>query len=412
MTAVWRSGHHPDREVDSPALGTGLRVRPCGDTLRPAFPFPTADPIALTMSGGGFRATVSAIGTVRLLASAGLLSSLRYLSSVSGGSVANGLVAVNWKALREQDYSARAVDKLIVAPLERRLTARSLTWSLVRGMWRTIGPRTRTDLLARRLDEWFFGGCHLVDLDPEVRWIINAANQTSGARFTFERDVLGDYTIGLIPTVDTGITVSLAVAASAAVPGAFTPVVLRHLEFPCAKGEPALLDGGTYDNTGLEALRGKRYQDVFVIAQDAGGLMRPGGYGRIPVVRDLVRANALLYRQSTALRTRSLVDQFERGRLAGPGPLPSSARRGALFALATDFPDRSMGRLAEWCERFPEHRRYAGADLALMPTNFAKVDRPLFRALVYRGWWLAGAAIAAYHPDRLPSLRTLNPPEL
>ena len=100
------------------------------------------------------------------------------------------------------------------------------------------------------------------------------------------------------------------------------------------------------------------------------------------------------------------------GRLASPGPLPPGARRGALFALATDFPDKSKGRLAQWCEQFPEHRRYADADLALVPTTFGKLDRQLYRALVYRGWWLAGAAIAAYHPERLPSLRALDPPEL
>jgi NTE family protein len=380
--------------------------------MRPAEPTATADPVAVTMSGGGFRAAVTAIGAVRLLASAGLLPSMRYLSSVSGGSVANGLVAVNWPRLRERDYSPCAVDDLVVRPLGRRLTGRSLTWSLVRGMWRTIGPATRTDLLARRFDEWFFGGRQLADLDSEVRWIVNAANQTSGVRFTFERDVVGDYTIGLVPTRETGITLSRAVAASAAVPGVFAPVVLRGLDFRCATGDPALLDGGTYDNTGLEALAGDRHRDAFLVALDAGGLMRPGGYGRVPLVRDLVRANALLYRQSTTLRTRALVRQFELGRAHGPAPLPRGARRGVLFTLATRFPDPAAGKLPEWCERFPDHRKYAGADLALVPTDFAKLDPILFRALVYRGWWLAGAALAAYHPERLRSIRRMTPPEL
>lgn len=405
-------GGSPVLAVDSPASGAALRPQPCGDTVRPAEPPAAVDPVAVTMSGGGFRAAVAAVGAVRLLASAGLLPSLRYLSSVSGGSVANGLVAVNWPQLRERDYAPRAFDDLVVRPLERRLTGRSLTWSLVRGMWRTIGPATRTDLLARRFDEWFFDGRQLTDLDPEVRWIVNAANQTSGVRFTFERDVVGDYTIGLIPTRDTGIALSLAVAASAAVPGVFAPVVIRGLDFRCATGDPALLDGGTYDNTGLEALAGDRHRGAFLVALDAGGLMRPGGYGRVPLVRDLVRANTLLYRQSTSLRTRALVRQFELGRAHGRGPLPLGARRGVLFALATSFPDPSPGKLAEWCERFPEHRTFAGADLAHVPTDFAKLDPILYRALVYRGWWLAGAALAVYHPERLPSIRRLTPPEL
>jgi NTE family protein len=398
--------------VDSPAIGTGLRQRPCGDKLRPAEPPKTSNPVAVTMSGGGFRATLPAIGVVRLLADAGLLADLRYVSSVSGGSVANGIVASAWPQLRARGFSSTAFDELVAAPLVKRISSMSLKFSLVRGAWRTFGPMTRTELLARRLDEWFFEGLLLKDLDPAVRWIVNAANQTSGVRFTFERDVLGDYTIGLIPTAGTGIHLSLAVAASAAVPGAFPPLLLHDLAFPCGTHRPALLDGGTYDNTGLEALDGERYRQTFLVCLNAGGLLRAGGYGKVPIVRDLARANSLLYRQSTALRTRDMVDRFERGRFSGNGPVPYGARRGVLFALATDFPEPPPERLAEWRSRFPEHRTHDGADLALVPTVFDKLEDKLCRVLVYRGWWLAGAALATYHPDRLPEVSSIDPPEL
>ena len=78
------------------------------------------------------------------------------------------------------------------------------------------------------------------------------------------------------------------------------------------------------------------------------------------------------------------------GRLARPGPLPNGARRGVLFALATDFPEPPPGKLAEWRERFPEHRAYKGADLALVPTVFDKLDpvlcpRTRLPGLVARG---------------------------
>jgi hypothetical protein len=67
--------------------GTGLRIRPCGDELRPAVPSPPLDaaPIGLTFSGGGFRATLAALGTALFLADAGLLSNVRCVSSVSLG---------------------------------------------------------------------------------------------------------------------------------------------------------------------------------------------------------------------------------------------------------------------------------------------------------------------------------------
>ena len=107
--------------TDSPAIGTGLRQRPCGEPTRPARPPDSADPIAVTMSGGGFRATLPAVGVVRLLADVGLLPDLRYVSSVSGGSVANGMIAVKWPELRDRGFTSKAFDDLVVDPLVKRI---------------------------------------------------------------------------------------------------------------------------------------------------------------------------------------------------------------------------------------------------------------------------------------------------
>ncbi|WP_030843554.1 patatin-like phospholipase family protein [Streptomyces sp. NRRL S-475] len=401
----------PQWAVDSPAAGTGLSARPCGDALRPAEPPATAHPVALALSGGGFRATLAALGFVRLLADTGLLSRLRYSSSVSGGSIANGCLATAWPALRRENFTTGAVDELLVAPVVDRVSSRSLKRALLRGMWRTIGPSTRTDLLARRLDEWFLRETELEHLDPEVRWIVNAANQTTGVRFTFERDVYGDYTIGLAPTAGTGLRLSRAVSASAAVPGAFPPVVLDKAAFPCATHPPALLDGGTYDNTGLEAIDSDRYRHTFLCALNAGGLLRPGVYGRVPVVRDLARANSLLYRQSTGLRTHAVVERFERARAAGPdGEPPRGARRGILVQLSTAFPPGGSDALRRWHAAFPEQPVHDGRHLALVPTVFDRLDPGLCRALVHRGWWLGGAALALHHPGLLPDDLTLMLP--
>jgi NTE family protein len=61
----------------------------------------------VTLSGGGFRATFAGLGTLRYLADAGLLSSVRYASSVSGGSITNGLLACHWGALRERGFASK-----------------------------------------------------------------------------------------------------------------------------------------------------------------------------------------------------------------------------------------------------------------------------------------------------------------
>ncbi|MEV0284774.1 patatin-like phospholipase family protein [Kribbella sp. NPDC050820] len=401
--------------VDSPALGTRLSLEPCGRGRREAAaPAPSPHPLACTFSGGGFRATFAALGVARLLADLSRLGDLRYASSVSGGSVANGILAAAWPAIRDRGYSTSAVDELVIDPAVRIVSSKSLKISLVKGLWRTVGPRNRTDLLARRFDEWFFGGLRLTQLDPEVRWIVNAANLTTGVRFRFERDVFGDYTIGLLPTVGTNLRLSVAVAASAAVPGAFAPIVLKGHAFPCGQDPPVLVDGGAYDNTGLQALDRDKYRDVFLVSLNAGGLLRPGGYGRIPLIRELARANSLLYRQSTGLRTRMMVERFSLARTVPAGDaLPAGARRGVLVALATDFPAAATDELRAWRAAYPEHRAYEGRDLSLVPTVFDKLAERLCRTLVYRGWWLTGAALAMHWPERLPdAFESLEPPQL
>lgn len=407
--------------LESPALGASLAslITPCGDPLRPAEPPPaTRTPIAVTLSGGGFRATFAGLGVIRYLADAGVLGDLRYVSSVSGGSVANGMVATRWPKLREQAFSAAAVDELVVGPMTKRVTSASLKAKLIRNVWRAIGPRNRTDVLARAFDDWWFDGAELESLDPGCRWIFNAANLRTGVRFGFERDVVGDFVVGLAPTAGSGLRVAQAVAASAAVPGAFAVMRVKQVEFPCAgRGVPELLDGGAYDNSGLEALDGRRYRDVFSISLNAGGVFVTGAYGKIPLVRDLTRANSLLYRQSTALRTRWMVDRFDADRRADQAGLPDpSGRRGVLFGLASDV--RGGTRPPEAFQRFaaayPERRTYTRGgeevDLAFMPTVFDRLDPGLASALVYRGWWLTGATLALFHPHLAPLPDGVTPP--
>jgi NTE family protein len=397
--------------VDSPANGTGLRPQRCSQGIPPPEPPPNDSRVAVTLSGGGFRATLAGVGALRLLADAGLLGDLGYLSSVSGGSITNGVTARSRTRLRASGFTPEAFDQHVTEPLVERISRRSLKAALVRGLWRTVGKETRTDVLARRLDEWFFDGEQLEHLDDGVRWIISAANLVSGVRFGFERDVVGDYAIGLCPTADSGLRVSQAVAASAAVPGNFAPVVMDQLSFPCATEPPVLLDGGVYDNTGLEALDSERYRHTFLCTMNAGGLLQTGFAGRIPLVRDLQRANSLLYRQSTTLRTREMVARFQRGEGIGANePVPEGARRGILVALATEFDRDGKGRIAEWIAAHPQRRTYRNRDLALVPTVFDKIDEGLCRALVHRGWWLMGAALAAYHPERLPRIDLPEPP--
>ena len=401
-----RTRRGPRSPLASPALGTGPNdlIHPCvAAQPRPQRPDPPekGTAIALAFSGGGFRATLCALGVARFLADAGLLGNVRYISSVSGGSVANGLIACVWEELAKANFTAQAYDQHAMRTLVDKISRQSLTAKLIRNIWRTLGPKTRTDLLARFFDEWFFHGRKVENLSTTVRFIFNAANVTTGVRFGFERDIVGDYVMGRVKTAGTGIPVSHAIAASAAVPGAFPPMKV-DLSFPCAEGRTAkLLDGGVYDNLALEAV--DDLQDAFLISVNAGGVFLTGAYGKLPLVRDLARANALLYRQTSALRMRTMVERFkdsEQAVAVGSDP-PGWGRYGMLFGLAT-----TMGDLApkEWTDTRPEASPDEIETLALTPTSFSRFDHGLCEKLIQRGWWLAGAVMCTYHRDLLTTL--------
>jgi NTE family protein len=69
-----------------------------------------------------------------------------------------------------------------------------------------------------------------------------------------------------------------------------------------------------------------------------------------------------------------------------------------LFALSTTLP-----ATPEWLEGRPEQTLEARDRLARLKTSFAKFTLEDCRQLVYRGWWLTGAALSLYHRSLLPT---------
>jgi NTE family protein len=342
---------------------------------------------------------------------AGLLSRVRWVSSVSGGSILNGLLAVSRDKIAGASFSPEALDSEVIAPLLGAARDRSLTMALLRGAWRAPW-RSRTGVLADHLAEWLGLDVPLGDLDPNCIHIFNAANETTGVRFNFDADRVGDYVIGFRKTAGTSIRVADAVAMSAAVPGPFNAMSLRGVGFPCGDGADArIADGGAYDNLGLEAIDDLHGPCLVILS--AGGVFRTGWRGvldHIPVVSDLKRAEALLYRQTTALRTRTMIERFKQWEATPPGQQPPSfARRGVLFGIATtlEAPERwSQGRPERLCGEDPMR-------LAQYKTTFNRIEPEVAQALIHRGWWLTGATLCSYHPDLLtgdlPVWRELPP---
>lgn len=352
--------------------------------------------MAVALSGGGFRATLAGLGVLRFLADAGMLEQVRYVSSVSGGSLANGLFARHYPRVREGGFSREAFDEHVVRPFVASISSRSLSRGMIAKAWRLVGRTNRTDLLAAEFDRLFFGSLALTELPTQCRFVFNAANTTTSVRFAFERDRVGDYVIGYVPTSQTDLRLAQAVAASAAVPGLLAPMTLdRSIVFPCQRGRTVrLVDGGAYDNMGLEAV--DDLTDSLLVAVNAGGLFVTGTYGRLPLVRDLQLAQSLLYRQSTALRRRWMVERFKAWEAADAAgaPIPEWGRRGVLFGLAT-----TLEPTAEWAQVNPT---LPDPEVAFVKTSFDQFDAAVCSRLLHAGWWLTGATLTRFHPDVLP----------
>ena len=342
---------HGTQALSTPALGSSANdlVTPCAKPGPRHKPPPAAEgvTVAVALSGGGFRATLSGLGVLQLLADSGLLGNVRYSSSVSGGSVANGLFAHHYDELAAESFSGEAFSRIVVEPCIERISGTSLTWKLIGNVWRIVGPKTRVNVLADSFADWFFGQQQLAATPAACRFVFNAANLTTGVRFALEREIVGDYVSGYVRTETTGLRLADAVAASAAFPIGFNPMHLKDLELPCGNGRPVKLqDGGVYDNMGLEALD-HLCHDELIVAINAGGLFYVRrGYGWIPLIRDFLRVNSILYRQSTALRRREMVERFKAWEIAHRGgtPPPPWARRGVLFGLTTSFDDGASSR--------------------------------------------------------------------
>jgi NTE family protein len=292
----------------------------------------TAVPVAVAFSGGGFRASLAGLGVVRLLAQAGLLERVKYVSSVSGGSWTGALLALNWDELETRGFTLEAADDLVVRPFVDRVTGTSLQRRLLLNMWRAFGPgKTRTDLLADAFDDWFGGGRCLADL-PELercRFTLNSTNLSTGKRYKFERDEVGDYTgvngrrgkyitaRSAVGTTGAGngirIRVADALGASAAIPGALAPqrLVKPYRGLYTEGAPPKLVDGAVYDNLAMEPFNHFRTSHPLIVSIDSGAPLH-GAKIANDILSVLKRSQKVMQDQTALVRRRWMAESYSR----------------------------------------------------------------------------------------------------
>jgi NTE family protein len=301
------------------------------------------DGTGLAMSGGGFRATLFHAGSLWRLNELGLLRSLSRISSVSGGSITSGVLALAWPKLQ---FDARGVatnfEELVVQPLRRFCSFNIDTRAIASALW---PGQHAWEKLRDAYDEYLFHGAKLMDLPASPEFVFNASNLKTGRNFRFTRGYMADHRIGLIDTSavpDRGNALSTAVAASSGFPPIFAPLsfetepsLWKKVEGADLAGNPefcktlSLADGGVYDNLGLETLW-KRYRTVLI--SNAG---KPFDYSAdLPSmsptaeVRLMLRVLDITMDQVQGLRLREIVDSYKSGE-----------HQGAYWGINTDIDD-------------------------------------------------------------------------
>jgi NTE family protein len=346
----------------------------------------TRDPgIGLALSGGGYRATLFNLGSLWRLNDAGLLPKLARVTSVSGGSITAGVLALAWKDLafdakgRAGDFATR-----VAAPL-RAFCKQGI--DLAAGLEGLLSLMdTVSDRVAKRYREGLFGDATLQDLPADgagPRFVFYATSLQTGSSVRLSRPYIADYRIGRL--LQPRVPLALAVAASSAFPPVLSPVVI-DLDPNAWQRDPGadlhdrralrerlvLTDGGVYDNMGLENVW-ERFETVLV--SDAGAPLAIEEDASKLWHKQALRVLEIVGEQTRALRKRQLVADLAAGRMKGAywGIATAIGDYGAPDALCRDTPvtdalrairtrldpfdDTEQGQLINW--------GYALADAAL-----------------------------------------------
>lgn len=369
-------------------LDEPVRVMPLEDEADPSL-----TGIALCLSGGGYRAMLFHVGAIWRMNEAGLLTSLKRVSSVSGGSMTAGVLGMNWHKL-QRDPSGKVVtnlDQVLVSPI-RSLASRTIDRGAV--IVGALLPGSIHDKVTGSLRKHLFAEKTLADLpsdDNGPRFVINATNVQTGTLWRFSRPYMGDYRIGLIR--DPKVSLATAVAASAAFPPVLSPALLDvdPAQFDPSTIGPAfrapfneevyLADGGVYDNLGLETAY-KACKTLLV--SDGGQKVADEGSPDTDWVRHAARVASLVDNQVRSLRKRQLIDAFARG-----------DRDGAYWGIRTHIADYGLTDALDCPTSAVE-------ELAGVKTRLKAMDDRLQERLINWGYAVCDAAIRRHVNPQLP----------
>lgn len=339
--------------------------------------------IGLALSGGGFRAMLFHLGSLWRLNELGLLANVKRISSVSGGSLVAGRLAVRWRELDFESGVARNFSEEVATPILRFSTRLVDLPAIVLGLLPSLSAaRIAANTYRRHL----VGAAALQALPDQLHFVFNCTHLASATGWRFSKPYMGCYRLGLV--MEPQIALATALAASAAFPPFLSPLTLTldpdsFVETEGAdlygrrelRRTVALSDGGVYDNLGLETVS-RRHRTV--LASDAGGGLdvKPGHF-RLWTAQ-IRRVLDTATEQGRALRRRALVADFKAG-----------DKEGTLWRTGTDirkYPEASP---------FPVHPDWRFY-LARLPTRLSSFGEEVRHRLVNWGYLVSDVALRSH----------------
>ncbi|MCY4623400.1 MAG: patatin-like phospholipase family protein [Chloroflexi bacterium] len=298
--------------------------------------------VGLALSGGGFRATLFHLGAAWRLNELGLLRAIDRISSVSGGSLLAGLLAIRWSSLDFGEGVASNFCREVVEPIWNLCGRNIDVWATVRSLM------MRSNALPYFYRKHLVGDHTLQDMPDAPEFLFNAAHLETGRNWTFSKAAMRTYMLGIVEKPN--VYLANVLAASSALPPVFPPMILRLDPDVFRRSEYArlfdrvdlkrrvsLLDGGVYDNLGVQPI--SRFGTLLV--SDASGPLESeiGGAPLRTLFHRTMRPIAIAVEQTRALRRRDTLRQLENGE-----------RQGAWWAVGTRtqaYPVKSPFEVAE-----------------------------------------------------------------
>ncbi|GLR15505.1 patatin-like phospholipase family protein [Portibacter lacus] len=243
--------------------------------------------IALCMSGGGYRAASFHLGAMSYLNRVDLLENVKAISTVSGGTI-TGVVYALFKE-RGETFD-QIYDRLIYQLRNRDLIKEGIAKLKLDGEWQNKTKRRNLiNAFSEIYDEHFTEGATFSEFTEDGKShlklvVFNATEFNHGINFRFQnRGALGNNYVKVPKAIQGEIKLADIIAASSCFPGGFEPIGfpgdflhaasngLEELKSEKYLEDVGLMDGGIYDNQGIDAIqlsevRNSEKHDLIIIS--------------------------------------------------------------------------------------------------------------------------------------------------